>query len=77
MMYAHAEEHPSTSLTDSPQQVQDVKDKLEDLIPWVDKLEDSLTKTGAGVDSEEVERLEQLKRFAPHIWYFGSWTDPV
>jgi len=52
--------------------MQDMKDKLEDLIPWVDKLEDTLTKTGAGVDGEEAERREQLKKFAPHIWYLVS-----
>jgi len=51
------------------QQIQDVKDKLEDLVPWVTKLEDSLTKPGAGDDSEEATRREQLKRFVLCIWY--------
>ena len=47
-------------------QIQDVKDKLKDLIPWVAKLEETLTKTNAE-DSEEVERQTQLRRSASHI----------
>jgi len=67
MMCVHAGLYSYPSLTVSPQQMQDVKDKLEDLIPWVDKLEETLTKTGAGVGSDEAERREQLKKFASRI----------
>jgi len=70
-MYIHTESNPSTSLTGSSQQIQDVKDKLEDLIPWVAKLEGSLTKPGAEDDCEEMERREQLKRSALRIWHLA------
>ena len=51
------------TLTDSSQQIQDVKDKLEDLIPWVEKLKVSLTKVGIKDDLEEVMRQTQLAKF--------------
>ena len=57
---------------ESFKQIQDVKDKLEDLIPWVAKLEQTLTKTNAE-DSEEVERQMQLRRSASQIY---SLTPP-
>ena len=60
---------PLTPLTDSSQQIQDVKDKLEDLIPWVDKLKVSLTKADAKDDPEEEERRTQLAKFVPYIGY--------
>jgi len=44
------------------QQIQDVRDKLEDLIPWVAKLEETLTKLDTD-DPEEVERRTQLEKF--------------
>ena len=47
---------------DSPQQFKDVKDKLEDLIPWVAKLEDTLA-TANAEDRDEVKRRTQLERF--------------
>ena len=53
----------------SSQQIQDVKDKLEDLVPWVTKLEDSLMKPGMKDDCEEAERREELKKFVLHIWH--------
>ena len=56
---------PPAPLTDPSQQIQDVKDKLEDLIPWVDKLKVSLTTVDAKDDREEVERRTQLAKFAP------------
>lgn len=56
-------------LTDSSQKIQDVKVKLEDLIPWVDKLKVSLTKVNTADDHEEVERRTQLAKFAPRLHY--------
>lgn len=50
------------------QEIQDVKDKLEDLIPWVVKLEDTLTKASTK-DRGEVERRTQLEKFALHLYY--------
>ena len=42
-----------------------MKDKLEDLVPWVTKLKDSLTAANAKDDREE-ERRVQLAKFASH-----------
>jgi len=55
--------YPPASLTDPSQQIQDVKDKLEDLVPWVIKLKDTLTAANAKDDHEE-ERRAQLAKFA-------------
>jgi len=44
------------------QEIQDVRDKLEDLIPWVAKLEETLMKSNAE-DPEEVERWTHLEKF--------------
>ena len=44
-----------------------MKDKLDDLIPWVMKLESSLTKAKAGDDHEEVERQTRLAKFVVDI----------
>lgn len=41
-----------------------MKDKLGDLIPWVQKLEVTLVKTDLNDDRGEVERRAQLARFA-------------
>jgi len=57
---------------DSPQQFQDVKDKLEDLVPWVTKFKDALTKADAKDDREEVERRAQLAKFVSHLWYVAT-----
>ena len=57
----------SPSLTDYPQEIRDVKDKLEDLTPWVIKLKDSLTKAYAKDDREEVERRGQLEKSVSHL----------
>jgi len=70
-MYVRRKKYP-TSLTDSSQQIQDVKDKLADLAPWVTKLKDSLTKANAEDDHEEVERRAQLAKFASHLCYFAT-----
>jgi len=57
--------YPYTLLTYPSQQIQDVKDKLEDLVPWVSKLKDTLTAANGKDDREEEERRVQLAKFAP------------
>jgi len=57
---------------DPAQQFQDVKDKLEDLVPWVTKLKDALTKADAKDDREEVNRRAQLAKFVSHLWYIST-----
>jgi len=42
-----------------------VKDKLNDLIPWLEKLQQSLAKVNPNDDCEEVERRSQLTKFVP------------
>ena len=49
--------------------MQDVKDKLEDLVPWVAKLEDSLMNPDVEDGREEAERREQLKKFVSDAWH--------
>jgi len=39
-----------------------VKDKLDDLIPWLKKLQESLAKVNPDDDREEVERRSQLAK---------------
>jgi len=57
---------------DSARQFQDVKDKLEGLVPWVTKLKDTLTKADAKDDREEVERRAQLAKFVSHLWHVAT-----
>ena len=45
------------------QEYNDVKDKLGDLIPWLEKLLDTLAKVNPDNDREEVERRSQLAKF--------------
>lgn len=45
-----------------------MKVKLEELIPWVTRLKDSLTKANTKDDSEEVERRTQLTKFVEHLY---------
>jgi hypothetical protein len=40
-----------------------VKDKLNDLIPWLEKLLVTLAKVNPNDDREEVERRSQLAKF--------------
>ena len=40
-----------------------MKDKLNDLIPWLKKLQQSLAKVNPADDREEVERRSQLAKF--------------
>ena len=56
----------SSDLTDASQESKDVEDRLESLIPWLTKLKDSVTKSGADCTHEEAERREQLTRFVLH-----------
>ena len=49
---------------DHKQQYNDVKDKLDDLIPWVEKLLVSLAKVNPNDDRDEVERRSELAKFA-------------
>ena len=60
---------PPTPLTDSSQQIQDVKDKLEDLIRWVDKLKVGLAMADPEGDREEAGRQTQLTKFALQLCY--------
>jgi len=62
---------------DYPQQFQDVKDKLEDLVPWATKLKDGLTKANAKDDREEEERRAQLAKFVSRSVadISSRWTD--
>ena len=61
--------HPSTLLKEPSQEIQDVKDKLEALIPWVTRLEDTLAKANVKDDCEEAERRTQLEKFVSHLHY--------
>lgn len=45
------------------QQYNDVKEKLGDLVPWVEKLLVTLANANADNDSDESERRSQLARF--------------
>ena len=44
------------------QDCKDVEEKLKDLVPWVEKLLETLAKPGSNDDSEEVERRSQLEK---------------
>jgi len=52
-----------SSRTNTTQQYNDVKDKLDDLIPWLEKLLVTLAKVDPNCDPEEVERRSQLEKF--------------
>lgn len=72
MKCARAQYHLFVSLTAVfLQQIQDVKDKLEDLIPWVAKLEETLMRSNAK-DPDEVERRTQLEGFVPSLFYLST-----
>lgn len=47
-----------------------MKDKVDDLIPWVKKLLVSLAKVGPNDDRDEVERRSELAKFVPCLRYF-------
>ena len=44
-----------------------MKDKLNDLIPWLEKLQESLVEADRNGDSEEVERRSQLAKFVSYL----------
>lgn len=44
-----------------------MKDKLDELAPWLDKLVVALVKVNPNDDPEEVERRSQLKKFVSHL----------
>jgi len=48
-----------------------VKDKLGDLIPWLQKLLQSLAKVDPDDDPEEVERRSQLARFISRLTHLA------
>ena len=52
---------------DHKQQYSDVKDKLDDLIPWVKKLLVSLAKANPNDDRDEVERRSELAKFVSRL----------
>ena len=44
-----------------------MKDKLNDLMPWLEKLQESLAKVNPDGDREEVERRSQLAKFVSRV----------
>ena len=44
-----------------------MKEKLGDLIPWVEKLEAALVKSSPGEDTDEVDRRSQLAQFVSRL----------
>jgi len=48
-----------------------VKDKLDDLIPWLDKLLDTLAKVDPDNDREEVERRSQLAKLVSRLEFLA------
>ena len=44
-----------------------MKDKLSDLIPWVEKLLETLVKANPNEDGDEVERRSQLAKFVSRL----------
>ena len=58
------------------QQYNDVKDKLNDLIPWLKKLQQCLAKVNPDDDPEEVERRSQLARFASYLGFLSHPIQP-
>ena len=54
------------------QEFKDVEDKLGDLIPWLNKLRESMTAVRTDDNREDTERREQLTRFISHIHRFND-----
>ena len=48
-----------------------MKDKLGDLIPWLDKLLDTLAKVDPDSDREEVERRSQLAKLVSRLEFLA------
>ena len=53
-----------------------MKDKLNDLVPWLEKLQESLAKVNPDDDREEVERRSQLARFVSCLELLAH-IDPI
>jgi len=68
---------PSMPLTITIQQYNDVKDKLGDLIPWLDKLLKGLARINPDDDPDEVGRRSQLTKFVPFRYLSPPETDPL
>ena len=49
------------------QQYNEVKDKLRDLVPWVEKLLVTLAEANSDNDLEEAERRSQLEKSVPSL----------
>jgi hypothetical protein len=49
-----------------------VKDKLSDLIPWLEKLLVTLAKANPDNDQEEVERRSQLAKFVSRLEFLST-----
>ena len=59
-----------STITDGyTQELKGVKEKLEDLVPWLTALDECLKK--ANSDPQEAERREKLKRSVLHIGYLS------
>ena len=54
---------PSIPLTIITQESNDVKDKLNDLVPWLDKLLTTLAGVNPNDNQEEIERRSRLAKF--------------
>ena len=46
-----------------------MKDKLDDLVPWLEKLLVTLAKVNPNNDRDEVERRSELAKFASWLKY--------
>jgi len=66
--------HPSILLTIIDQEYKDVEDKLNDLIPWLEKLLQTLAKVNPDDDPEEVKRRSKLARFVSRLICFPYTT---
>ena len=59
----------SILLTICDKDYKDVKDKLNDLIPWAERLLNTLTKANIDNDPEELDRRTQLATFVSCLEY--------
>lgn len=65
-------ECPSIPLMIADQQYNDVKDKLNDLIPWLEKLLVTLAKVNPDDDREEVDRRSQLAKSVSRLGFSST-----
>ena len=59
---------PQTNIT---QEYTDVKDKLGDLIPWLERLLVTLAKVNPSNDRDEVERRSELTKFVSWLEFLA------